>query len=445
MAIELEPDHVSCYALQLALAPDEWAAPPRRGALRWRNRVAAASGRWVGQPSSTGLAEELLDAAGYRHYELSSWARPGRESRHNSAYWARSAYTGIGAGAHSYDGVGRALVERTRPRSLPRRREAGERAAGRSRGARRPRRARSRRSRSACGGSTGSAGATSPGVRPRPARALRRSDRRGRGEPPPRVGQRSPPAHAAWPPLRLRGLPRVPAGAGRLMLFPPATLQAHRGRHRHARVSPMGPTARQSGREATNAVGVIAFDAVEPVDRDEITDADARRSRVRRPRRAARLRRPPSDAARSTASACASRVPTLASPCASRCRTKRSCATSSVAWPASIEPAATARGRRRVLRPSMTNRSVRAADLAQQLRPGAARLQARRPQAQGARAHREPAAWIPPLAARPGGARMADRHARPALTAASGSAVPCRNHDLALSGHRVLTPIRRSA
>jgi oxygen-independent coproporphyrinogen-3 oxidase len=50
-------------------------------------------------------AEELLGAAGYEHYELSSWARPGRESRHNSAYWARRAYTGLGTGAHSYDGA----------------------------------------------------------------------------------------------------------------------------------------------------------------------------------------------------------------------------------------------------------------------------------------------------------------------------------------------------
>ena len=52
------------------------------------------------------LAEELLEAAVYRHYELSSWALPGREARHNAAYWARHAYTGIGAGAHSYDGAG---------------------------------------------------------------------------------------------------------------------------------------------------------------------------------------------------------------------------------------------------------------------------------------------------------------------------------------------------
>lgn len=103
LAIELGPDHVSCYALQLALAPDEWAAPPRPGALRWRSRLAERQDDGL-TSDQYGLAEELLAAAGYRHYELSSWARPGYESRHNSAYWARSAYSGIGAGAHSYDG-----------------------------------------------------------------------------------------------------------------------------------------------------------------------------------------------------------------------------------------------------------------------------------------------------------------------------------------------------
>ena len=104
LALALGPDHVSCYALQLVLEPDEWAAPPRPGALRWRRRLAARQddGLAAGQ---YGLAEEVLAGAGYRHYELSSWARPGREAVHNAAYWARRAYTGIGAGAHSYDGA----------------------------------------------------------------------------------------------------------------------------------------------------------------------------------------------------------------------------------------------------------------------------------------------------------------------------------------------------
>lgn len=102
-AIEIGPEHISCYALQLALAPDEWAAPPRPGALRWRSRMAARQDDDLAADQYL-LAEHLLGAAGYGHYELSSWALPGRESRHNAAYWARHAYTGIGAGAHSYDG-----------------------------------------------------------------------------------------------------------------------------------------------------------------------------------------------------------------------------------------------------------------------------------------------------------------------------------------------------
>jgi oxygen-independent coproporphyrinogen-3 oxidase len=106
MALALGPEHISLYALQLALAPDEWAAPPRPGALRWRRRVAAQQDDGLAADQHA-LAEELLDAAGYCHYELSSWSRPGFESRHNGAYWARRPYTGIGAGAHSYDGTAR--------------------------------------------------------------------------------------------------------------------------------------------------------------------------------------------------------------------------------------------------------------------------------------------------------------------------------------------------
>jgi putative oxygen-independent coproporphyrinogen III oxidase len=104
-AMDLGPDHVSCYALQLVLDPDEWAAPPRQGALRWRTRMAERTDDELAA-EQYGLAQELLERAGYRHYELSSWALPGHEARHNAAYWSRHAYTGIGAGAHSYDGTG---------------------------------------------------------------------------------------------------------------------------------------------------------------------------------------------------------------------------------------------------------------------------------------------------------------------------------------------------
>ncbi len=44
----------------------------------------------------------LLGDAGYRRYEISNWALPGEESRHNGLYWACGEYLGIGAGAHSH-------------------------------------------------------------------------------------------------------------------------------------------------------------------------------------------------------------------------------------------------------------------------------------------------------------------------------------------------------
>jgi oxygen-independent coproporphyrinogen-3 oxidase len=111
LALALAPEHLSLYALQLSLAPDEWAAPPRPGALRWRQRMVLRQDDGLAAAQYQ-LAEELLEAAGLRHYELSSWARPGFESRHNSAYWERRPYTGIGAGAHSFDGETRSWNER---------------------------------------------------------------------------------------------------------------------------------------------------------------------------------------------------------------------------------------------------------------------------------------------------------------------------------------------
>lgn len=45
---------------------------------------------------------DRLTAAGYEHYEISNFARPGRRSRHNTAYWTDTPYIGLGAAAHSY-------------------------------------------------------------------------------------------------------------------------------------------------------------------------------------------------------------------------------------------------------------------------------------------------------------------------------------------------------
>ena len=50
------------------------------------------------------LLIERLETAGYEHYEISNFARPGYRSRHNSSYWNGTPYIGLGAAAHSYDG-----------------------------------------------------------------------------------------------------------------------------------------------------------------------------------------------------------------------------------------------------------------------------------------------------------------------------------------------------
>jgi oxygen-independent coproporphyrinogen-3 oxidase len=50
---------------------------------------------------------DTLHAAGFDHYEISNFCRPGFHSRHNSSYWDGTPYLGIGAGAHSYNGTSR--------------------------------------------------------------------------------------------------------------------------------------------------------------------------------------------------------------------------------------------------------------------------------------------------------------------------------------------------
>jgi oxygen-independent coproporphyrinogen-3 oxidase len=92
-AVALAPEHVSAYGLTY-----EEGTPFHR----WRR-----SGRLrpVSEDDEAAMAElavATLEAAGLRRYEISSFARPGRESRHNLGYWDGSDYLGIGAGAHSF-------------------------------------------------------------------------------------------------------------------------------------------------------------------------------------------------------------------------------------------------------------------------------------------------------------------------------------------------------
>jgi oxygen-independent coproporphyrinogen-3 oxidase len=50
-------------------------------------------------------ADVRLAGAGFAWYEISNWARPGHESRHNLAYWRHEPYEAAGPGAHAFDGV----------------------------------------------------------------------------------------------------------------------------------------------------------------------------------------------------------------------------------------------------------------------------------------------------------------------------------------------------
>jgi len=92
-AISWEPAHVSAYNLTY-----EKGTPFHT--LRGRGALVPLDDEdelWMYQHARAALA-----AAGYAHYEISNFARPGREARHNQSYWRGVDYLGIGAGAHSY-------------------------------------------------------------------------------------------------------------------------------------------------------------------------------------------------------------------------------------------------------------------------------------------------------------------------------------------------------
>jgi oxygen-independent coproporphyrinogen III oxidase len=99
----LAPEHVSVYLLEI----DEGS--------RLGREVLQGGARYSAEalPSDDEMAEfyetaqEFLSGMGYHHYEISNWAKPGFESRHNLKYWRREPYLGFGAGAHSFSGMQR--------------------------------------------------------------------------------------------------------------------------------------------------------------------------------------------------------------------------------------------------------------------------------------------------------------------------------------------------
>jgi oxygen-independent coproporphyrinogen-3 oxidase len=94
-AVALNPDHLSCYQLTL-----EEGTPIAERLSRGE----------ISLPGETLQADlflntsEVLEENGYIHYEVSNFARPGRESRHNRKYWDHIPYLGLGPAAHSFSG-----------------------------------------------------------------------------------------------------------------------------------------------------------------------------------------------------------------------------------------------------------------------------------------------------------------------------------------------------
>ncbi|MDX9803281.1 MAG: radical SAM family heme chaperone HemW [Dehalococcoidales bacterium] len=98
--LSLEPEHLSLYGLSL------------ESGTAMMEKIEAGELPTIDPDVSAEqyeLAEKILAAKGYRHYEISNWAKPGFECRHNMVYWKNEEYIGVGAGACSHIGGHRFL------------------------------------------------------------------------------------------------------------------------------------------------------------------------------------------------------------------------------------------------------------------------------------------------------------------------------------------------
>jgi len=96
--LALDVPHLSAYALTIE---------PDTAFGRWQQKGKLPA---VDEGLAAEQFEELsraLISAGYEHYEISNFAKPGQYARHNTAYWQRRPYLGVGPSAHSYNGLSR--------------------------------------------------------------------------------------------------------------------------------------------------------------------------------------------------------------------------------------------------------------------------------------------------------------------------------------------------
>ncbi len=92
-ALALEPEHLSLYCLTIE---------PGTPMQRWLHAGQMAAPDADLAAEQYDLACTWLESAGFEHYEISNWARPGRQCQHNLTYWRNQEYLGLGAGAHGH-------------------------------------------------------------------------------------------------------------------------------------------------------------------------------------------------------------------------------------------------------------------------------------------------------------------------------------------------------
>jgi oxygen-independent coproporphyrinogen-3 oxidase len=91
--VSLAPEHISIYGLTFEKGT-EFATKLRAGEIQpCPDNIYAEQYR---------LIDDLLQTAGFEHYEISNFSRPGKRCRHNQVYWQRQACLAVGAGAHAF-------------------------------------------------------------------------------------------------------------------------------------------------------------------------------------------------------------------------------------------------------------------------------------------------------------------------------------------------------